>query len=136
MYAERLSERERTVLNILCEADRPMMAQDIIAENKRLSQSTVQVTFRRLLSRGLIEVAEIGYSGRVLSRAYMVTEKAKEEVLLHVVEEYQQIRDILSVSEYIMALIKAETDREKQRQLIQDVKELIQKTISEINDVE
>lgn len=136
MYVERLSERERTVLNILCEADRPMMAQDIIAENKRLSQSTVQVTFRRLLSRGLIEVAEIGYSGRVLSRAYMVTEKAKEEVLLHVVEEYQQIRDILSVSEYIMALIKAETDREKQRQLIQAVNELIQETISEINDVE
>lgn len=136
MYVDRLSERERTVLNILCEADRPMMAQDIIAENKRLSQSTVQVTFRRLLSRGLIEVAEIGYSGRVLSRAYMVTEKAKEEVLLHVVEEYQQIRDILSVSKYIMALIKAETDREKQRQLIQAVNELIQETISEINDVE
>ena len=66
----------------------------------------------------------------------MVTEKAKEEVLLHVVEEYQQIRDILSVSEYIMALIKAETDREKQRQLIQAVNELIQETISEINDVE
>ena len=66
----------------------------------------------------------------------MVTEKAKEEVLLYVIEEYLQIRDILSVSEYIMALIKAETDREKQRQLIQDVKELIQKTISEINDVE
>ena len=136
MYVERLSERERTILNMLCEADRPMMALDIIAENKTLSQSTVQVTFRRLLGRGLIEVAEIGYSGRVLSRAYMVTEKAKEEVLLHVVEEYQQIRDILSVSEYIMALIKAETDREKQRQLIQAVNELIQETISEVNDVE
>ena len=136
MYVERLSERERTILNMLCEADRPMMALDIIAENKTLSQSTVQVTFRRLLGRGLIEVAEISHSGNVLSRAYVVTEKAKEEVLLYVIEEYQQIRDILSVSEYIMALIKAETDREKQRQLIQDVKELIQKTISEINDVE
>lgn len=136
MYVERLSERERTILNMLCEADRPMMALDIIAENKTLSQSTVQVTFRRLLSRGLIEVAEIGYSGHVLSRAYMVTEKAKEEVMLHVIEEYQQIRDILSVSQYIMALIKAETDREKQRQLIQAVNELIQETISEINDVE
>lgn len=136
MYVERLSERERTILNMLCEADRPMMALDIIAENKTLSQSTVQVTFRRLLGRGLIEVAEISHSGNVLSRAYVVTEMAKEEVLLYVIEEYQQIRDILSVSEYIMALIKAETDREKQRQLIQDVKELIQKTISEINDVE
>ena len=136
MYVERLSERERMILNMLCEANRPMMAQDLIEENKRLPQSTVQVTFRRLLSRGLIEVAEIGYSGHVLSRAYMVTEKVKEEVLLYVIEEYQQIRDILSVSEYIMALIKAETDREKQRQLIQDVKELIQKTISETNDVE
>lgn len=136
MYVERLSERERTILNMLCEADRPMMALDIIAENKTLSQSTVQVTFRRLLGRGLIEVAEISHSGNVLSRAYVVTEKAKEEVLLYVIEEYQQIRDILSVSEYIMALIKAETDREKQRQLIQDVKELIQKTISETNDVE
>ena len=136
MYVERLSERERTILNMLCEADRPMMALDIIAENKTLSQSTVQVTFRRLLGRGLIEVAEISHSGNVLSRAYVVTEKAKEEVLLYVIEEYQQIRDILSVSEYIMALIKAETDREKQRQLIQAVNELIQETISEINDVE
>lgn len=136
MYVERLSERERTILNMLCAAARPMISQDIIAENKKLSQSTVQATFRRLLGRGLIEVAEIAHSGNVLSRAYMVTEKAKEEVLLYVIEEYLQIRDILSVSEYIMALIKAETDREKQRQLIQDVKELIQKTISETNDVE
>ena len=136
MYVERLSERERTILNMLCEADRPMMALDIIAENKTLSQSTVQVTFRRLLGRGLIEVAEISHSGNVLSRAYVVTEKAKDEVMLYVIEEYQQFRDILSVGDYIMALIKSETDRMKQKQLIQDANELIQKALSEINDME
>lgn len=136
MYVERLSERERTILNMLCEADRPMMSQDIIAENKKLSQSTVQTTFRRLLGRELIEVAEIGHSGNVLARAYVVTEKAKDEVMLYVIEEYQQIRDILSVGDYIMALIKSETDRMKQKQLIQDANELIQKALSEINDME
>ena len=136
MYVERLSGRERLILNTLCSAGCPMITQDISEENKYLSQSTVQATIRKLLNRGLIEVAGVTHSGNVLARAYVVTEKAKAEILLYVIEEYQQIRDILSVSEYIMALIKAETDREKQRQLIRDVKELIQKALSEIDDME
>lgn len=126
MYIERLSERERMILNILSETGCPMISQDIMAKNREIPQSTVQLIFRKLLSRGLIEVAEIAHSGNVPARAYVVTEKAKEEVLLHVVEEYQQVRDILSVVEYIMALIKSETDKDKQRQLIRNVKELMQ----------
>lgn len=129
MYVERLSERERLILNMLCEASCPMMSQDLIEKNKKLSQSTVQATFRRLLNRGLIEVAGVTHSGNVLARTYVATEKAKEEVLLYVMEEYQQIRDILSIGEYIMALIRAETDLEKQRQLVRDVNNMIEKSI-------
>lgn len=126
MYVERLSERERLILNMLCEASCPMVSQDLIEKNKKLSQSTVQATFRKLLNRGLIEVAGVTHSGNVLARTFVVTEKARDEVLSYVMEEYQQIRYILPVGEYIMALIKAETDLVKQRQLIQDVKELIE----------
>ena len=129
MYVERLSERERLILNMLCEASCPMMSQDLIEKNKKLSQSTVQATFRRLLNRGLIEVAGVTHSGNVLARTYVATEKAKAEVLLYVMEEYQQIRDILSIGEYIMALIRAETDIEKQRQLVRDVNNMIEKSI-------
>ena len=129
MYVERLSERERLILNMLCEASYPMMSQDLIEKNKKLSQSTVQATFRRLLNRELVEVTGVAHSGNVLARTYVATEKAKEEVLLYVMEEYQQIRDILSIGEYIMALIRAETDLEKQRQLIRDVNNMIEKSI-------
>lgn len=129
MYVERLSERERLILNMLCEASYPMMSQDLIEKNKKLSQSTVQATFRRLLNRGLVEVTGVAHSGNVLARTYVATEKAKEEVLLYVMEEYQQIRDILSIGEYIMALIRAETDLEKQRQLVRDVNNMIETSI-------
>lgn len=129
MYVERLSERERLILNMLCEASCPMMSLDVCEKNKKLSQSTVQATFRRLLNRGLIEVAGVTHSGNVLARTYVATEKAKAEVLLYVMEEYQQIRDILSIGEYIMALIRAETDIEKQRQPVRDVNNMIEKSI-------
>ena len=133
MYTERLSGRERLILNTLYAAERPMTARDITEEKKRLSQSTVQTTFRRLLERGLIKVAGITYSGNVLVREYVVTEEAEKEVLLYIVEEYQQIKDIISVSEYIMSLIRAENDESKQMQLIQYLKELIQKIEREDN---
>ena len=114
---------------MLCEASCPMMSQDLIEKNKKLSQSTVQATFRRLLNRGLVEVTGVAHSGNVLARTYVATEKAKEEVLLYVMEEYLQIQDILSIGEYIMALIRAETDLEKQRQLVRDVNNMIEKSI-------
>lgn len=133
MYTERLSGRERLILNILYAAKRPMTARDIIQENKGLSQSTVQTTFRRLLERGLVKVAGITHSGNVLVRQYVVAEAAEKEVLLYIMEEYQQIRDIISVSEYIMLLIQEENDESKQKQLIQDLNDLIQKIESENN---
>jgi len=44
-----ITEREIDVLNILWESDEPMMATDIVAQKKGLTQSTVTAVLRKLL---------------------------------------------------------------------------------------
>lgn len=126
MYKERLSARERLILNTICGADHPLITRDIIGKNEKLSQSTVQLVVRELSDRGLIKESGVKHSGNVLAREYIATEKASEEVLLYVVEEYQQIRNVISITEYIMALIEAEKDDNRRKQLVEEVRELIQ----------
>lgn len=123
MYKERLSGRERQILNTICGADHPLITQDIIERNERLSQSTVQTVVRGLINRGLLKVVGAKYSTNVLAREFSKTEKAVEEVLLYVMEEYQQVRNVISVREYVMALIEAEEDESKRKQLVEELYE-------------
>ena len=126
MYKERLSGRERQILNTICGADHPLITQDIIERNGRLSQSTVQTVVRDLTNRGLLKVVGAKYSTNVLAREFSKTEKAVEEVLLYVMEEYKQVRNVISVREYVMALIEAEEDESKRKQLVEELYELLQ----------
>ena len=75
-----ITEREIDVLNILWESDEPMMATDIVAQKKGLTQSTVTAVLRKLLKEEQVEVAGVTHSGRVLGRLYRTTEKSREVI--------------------------------------------------------
>ena len=58
------------------------------------------------------------HSSNVLARTFTVTDAARQEVLLHFVEEYGQIACIIPVCDAIFALISSEKDKDKQKELI------------------
>lgn len=67
----KLSGRELDVMNVLWEADRSLIAKDIIELNPLLSINTVQSVLKALLKKNYIKIAGIVYSGTVLTRSYM-----------------------------------------------------------------
>ena len=97
-----MNPRELDVLNILYKSQEPMMATDIVIAGGRtsgLTQSTVTAVLRRLLHDGLIEVVGVTHSGKVLSRTYRPTEKAKEVLLQHFLEQYSMFKDVVKPAE-------------------------------------
>ena len=121
MSGVRLHLREIQIINTLFSSDVPMKSMDIVMKNPGLSQSTVQAILRKLLKNGLVEVVDMVYSGNVLARAFKGTEKAKEEVLLYMVEEYQKVRGVLSISEMAEAMMADETDIQKKDKFFEEV---------------
>lgn len=118
MYKERLFGKELLVLNTLCSKGEPMTSLDIVCANPGLSQSTVQTTLRKLLEKKLVMVCGTVHSSNVMARTFVVTDAAREEVLLHFVESYGQIKRIVPVQKAIIALVGAETDKIKQKELL------------------
>lgn len=65
-----LTKRERQIMNIFWNADKPLSANDIALQQKDLSKNTIQAVVRKLKNHDLLKVADIGYSGTVLTRLY------------------------------------------------------------------
>lgn len=102
-----MNERELDVLSILAKSEIPMMATDVVESKRGLTQSTVTAVLRKMLNDGLVEVVGVTHSGKVLSRTYRVTDKAKDAVLEHLKKQFELSRGIVSKRE-VMAVLKEE----------------------------
>ncbi len=104
-----MNQRELDVLKILWEHDEPMMATDIVnAWGKELTQSTVTAVLRNLLRAGLVEVAGVTHSGKVLSRTYVATPAARKAALEYFAEIYRQFQSIVTPEELLEAIKRGE----------------------------
>ena len=65
-----LTKRERQIMNIFWNSDKPLSANDIAVQQQDLSKNTIQAVVRKLKNHDLLKVADIGYSGTVLTRLY------------------------------------------------------------------
>ena len=65
-----LNKRERQIMNIFWNAEKPLSANDIAVQQQDLSKNTIQAVVRKLKNHDLLKVADIGYSGTVLTRLY------------------------------------------------------------------
>lgn len=65
-----LTKRERQIMNIFWNSDKPLSANDIAVQQQDLSKNTIQAVIRKLKNHDLLKVADIGYSGTVLTRLY------------------------------------------------------------------
>ncbi len=101
-----MTQRELDILNTLCKTQVPMTANDIVeaAISKGLTQSTVIAVLRKLLEDGIVEICGTVHSGKVLSRTYRPTEKAKPAVVNNFLELYHAVEHIISVEDLITQL--------------------------------
>lgn len=74
----KLTKRQEDVMNVLWESQKPMIASEIMKKREDFNINTVQSTLRTLVKKKYIEVADIVYSGTVLSRSYRPVLKREE----------------------------------------------------------
>ena len=73
-----LTKRQEDVMNILWDAKEPIIASEIVKTGTDLNINTVQAALRSLIKKNYVEVAEIVYSGTVLTRSYRAIVKREE----------------------------------------------------------
>lgn len=103
----KLSNREIDVMNILWDAKEPLTASGMTQIEKELSINTVQVVLKNLIKKSCIRVADIVYSGTVLSRAYEPVMTKADYFSSQVLEDRGLNKEVLA------ALLKSETDLKK-----------------------
>lgn len=70
MKIKRITDRELDIMNVFWKSGEPMIASEIVAKSPELSISTVQISLKKLMEKGYLQVADIVYSGKVLTRRY------------------------------------------------------------------
>ena len=117
----KLTNRDMDVLAVLWDSDRPLTASEVVEVNPALNKNTVQPVLRKLLKNKLIKVADIVYSGTVLSRSYVSAMSRDEFALHHLSSDFKKIEKNLSKASFLSFLLKAEDDPKR---LDEDIKEL------------
>lgn len=81
MKSSRISNRELDIMNIFWEKGEPLIASEIVSFNPQLSISTVQTALRSLVKKNYLKVADIVYSGKVLTRKYEVVKSPNDYLM-------------------------------------------------------
>lgn len=122
-----LSKREMDILNILWQAESPLVASDIAKEDETLTINTVQATLRKLLKKELVQVADIVYSGTVLCRSYRPTEASRDLALRGFAAQFHSFKKMVPIPRFVTALLGNETDDAVALKEIEDLEAVIQK---------
>ena len=59
MKIKRITDRELDIMNVFWKSGEPMIASEIMAKSPELSISTVQISLKKLMEKGYLQVADI-----------------------------------------------------------------------------
>lgn len=108
-----LTKRDLEVMTILWSGEGSKTASLIVKENSELTMNTVQAVLRKLLKDKLIKVADIVYSGTVLTRSYEPVISQEKFWLQKLVADYKEISTKVSKADIVAALLDSAKDTEK-----------------------
>lgn len=128
-----LTEREMDVMRILWESKNPLVASDITKINESLSNNTVQAVVRKLLEKGYIKVADIVYSGTVLTRSYTPTISKKELMVQQFVSQFRKEEVDVPIPGLVATLLKHEKN---EKEVIEQLEELLEERKKSLNQEE
>ena len=117
-----LHTKKLKIIKFFWRSDKPLIASEILKRNDSLNINTVQACLRALVNKQFIKVADIVYSGTVLTRSY--TPLVSREDFLGTA--CQDIIGKAKVSSLIASLIDTETnlsELEELEKLIEQKKE-------------
>ncbi|MEO3947780.1 BlaI/MecI/CopY family transcriptional regulator [Gorillibacterium sp. CAU 1737] len=118
-----LTNKEKEVLGILWSSDEPLIASDIAKADASLNLNTVQAILRKLLSKELIEVADIVYSGTVLTRSYRPLINKRELLLQQFVDHWRNLSiNKISIPTIVTTLLEHEKNEDR---VISELEELL-----------
>lgn len=106
---KRITKKQLEVMKILWSSDKPLIESEILKRNDSLNINTVQACLRALVNKQFIKVADIVYSGTVLTRSY--TPIVTQDEYLDFA--YQDIVGKGKASSLIASLIDSETSPEE-----------------------
>lgn len=104
----KLKGRELDVMNVLWSVERPLTASEICKVSPSLSINTVQAVLKGLLKRNLICVADIVYSGTVLTRSYETVLSASDYTISQFKDSLAVTKKDVSTVGLIAALLEQE----------------------------
>lgn len=131
----KITNREKDILEVLWNSDTPLLASDIPKANSNLSISSVQLGLRNLLSKNLIEVADIIYSGTVLSRNYRPLISKEDFINYNLINSFKSLDKAINTKNIVATLLKhekneAQTISELEKLLKERKKQLHQEDIN------
>ena len=121
----KLTGREMDIMNILWNSQKPLIASEIAEYRSDLTINTVQAVIRKLLKYQLIEVADIVYSGTVLSRSYKPSISSEEYAVHEVTSDYLAFQKCLSKPKLVSALLDTEESTDKALTTIDELQKML-----------
>lgn len=122
-----LTNREMDILNILWSAGEPLVASEIAKRDETLTVNTVQATLRKLLKQELVEVADIVYSGTVLSRSYRPTDASKDFAVQEFSAQFKSFKKNITTSRLVATLLEQEKDADAALKEIEQLEAVLEK---------
>ncbi len=116
---KKLSKQQLEVMSILWNSDTPLIASDIATHYTDLNINTVQTCLKVLIKSKVVEVADIVYSGTVLTRSYRPT-ISKDE---YFDGTYNKIIGDITHFSLIASFVENKTDPEELENLEKMIKE-------------
>lgn len=108
-----LTDKEMQIMKILWKSPEPLVASEITKMDMSLNKNTVQAVIRKLLSKNFIKVADIVYSGTVLTRSYAPALSEKELMVQQFVDQVQEYEENIPIPNLVATLLKHEKNEEK-----------------------
>ena len=119
------TRREQDVLEVLWNGEKPMTASEIVGANPDLTMNTVQAVLRKLLGQKIIEVADIVYSGTVLSRSYRPIISHDEFIASQFSQDLERLNKTISKPALLKTLFDAEKDRDRVKAEIEELEQML-----------
>jgi len=116
-----LTKRDLEVMTILWSGEGSKTASLIVKDNPELTMNTVQAVLSKLLKDKLIKVADIVYSGTVLTRSYEPMVSQEKFWIQKLVADYQEISNKVSKADIIAALLDTSKNTEKIKEDILEI---------------
>lgn len=129
MKNNRISDRELDIMHVFWEKGEPLIASEIVSANPELKISTVQISLKKLIEKGYVQVSDIVYSGKVLSRKYEAIKSPNEYIMDEAQAAVPGFRKGIFSSSAFSALLNGEQNEES---LLEELEELVNQRKKEL----